>query len=86
MTYNFKHKKMKKFSLVLLLSILSISPIFANSWVQGPSTCQKRVSFFGLLTVWSGSITYVEYNDFGQPTGNTRTEQCTPDGNWDWAW
>lgn len=77
---------MKKISFIALVTFLSITPIFANTWQQAGNTCQKRISFFGLLTVWSGSITYVEYDDFGEPTGNVRTEKCTDDGNWDWAW
>ncbi len=77
---------MKKFSLVALVAFLSISPIFANSWKELGSSCQKRVNFLGLVTVWSGSITEGEYDDFGKPTGNTRTVDCTSDGNWDWAW
>jgi hypothetical protein len=77
---------MKKFSLVVLVSFLSLSPIFANSWSQIGSSCQQRISFFGLLTVWSGSNTEAEYDNFGYPTGNTRSTSCTADGNWDWAW
>jgi len=76
---------MKKFKLIALLTVLSISPMFAR-WDQIGNTCQKRLNFFGLVEVWSGSVTYAEYDAFGNATGNTRTELCTSDGNWDWAW
>jgi hypothetical protein len=75
---------MKK-SVILLLFLFTISPSFAK-WDELSNSCQKRVSFFGLLTVWTGSITLGELDDNGVPTGVTKKVSCTPDGNWDWAW
>lgn len=66
--------------------MFSVSSIFANSWGFGGSTCQNRFSFFGLVEIWSGSITLVEYDNLGEPTGRTDKKDCTADGNWDWAW
>ncbi len=77
---------MKEIRLFTLLAVLTFSPIFANSWRVLSNTCQNRINFLGLVTVWSGSITYAEYDNFGNPTGNTRIEKCTEDGNWDWFW
>lgn len=74
----------KSFILASLLFLSTVS--MANSWVNLGSTCQKRVSLFGLVTIWSGHITQGEYDDFGRPTGNTRQVPCTADGNWDWFW
>ncbi|MCZ8329999.1 MAG: hypothetical protein O9282_01660 [Flavobacterium sp.] len=76
---------MKKSLMIVALTLFTIMPTFANSW-QSRSTCQKRVSFFGLLTVYSGSVTWYEYDNFGIATGNSFTTQCTADGNWDWIW
>jgi hypothetical protein len=75
-----------KLKIFEIITLLSISPIFANSWQQIGNSCQNRVSFFGLVTVWSGSITEAEYDNFGRATGNTRRVDRTPDGNWDWFW
>jgi hypothetical protein len=77
---------MKKLKLVALVTLLSISPIFANSWEEVGNTCQNRVSFWGILTVWSGHKTIAEYDNFGEPTGRTKKVSCTSDGNWDWFW
>ncbi|MEM0541543.1 hypothetical protein WFZ85_02845 [Flavobacterium sp. j3] len=76
---------MKKSIMIAALTLLTISPTFANSW-RTVSTCQKRLNFFGLVEVWSGSITHFEYDPFGNATGNFYKTDCTSDGNWDWAW
>ena len=77
---------MRKFKLFLIVTAFAITPIFANEWRDLGKNCSKRVSFFGILTVWSGSHTEGEYDSNGNPTGNTRHVPCTSDGNWDWAW
>ncbi|MBM6500784.1 hypothetical protein [Flavobacterium macrobrachii] len=76
---------MKKLFMVSVLSLMTVSSTFANSW-QVRSTCQKRVNFLGILTVYSVEITYTEYDSFGVATGNSYTTSCTKDGNWDWIW
>jgi hypothetical protein len=78
--------KMKNLKLVTMVTLLSVSSGFANSWQQIGSTCQNRLSIFGLVEVWSGHITEAEYDNFGIATGKTRTVSCTSDGNWDWFW
>lgn len=77
---------MKKKILVFAFLLFTITPIFANTWVEIGSTCRNRVNVLGFLTVWSGHITLGEYDDFGRPTGNTMQVPCTNDGNWDWHW
>jgi hypothetical protein len=69
------------FVMVMLFSLST----FANRW-EVRSTCQNRLNFLGLVTVWSGENTHYEYDDNGNATGNTFTTPCTKDGNWDWAW
>lgn len=77
---------MKKISIIILATFFTLTPVMSQTWEVLSNTCQNRFSFFGLVEVWSGSITYGERDAFGNPTGNKRTEQCTSDGNWDWAW
>jgi hypothetical protein len=76
---------MKNSRMFIALALFSILPSFANTYVS-VSTCTNRVSFFGLVTVWSGSIKTYEYDQFGNATGNVTESPCTSDGNWDWFW
>jgi hypothetical protein len=77
---------MKKKILIFAFLLISSTSVFANTWKELSNNCSNRVNFLGFLTVWSGHITLGEYDNNGNPTGNTMVVKCSDDGNWDWHW
>jgi hypothetical protein len=70
---------MKKNVLALIATLFIGTSAFANRTVN---TCQTSVRFFGLVTVWTGSIT--TYDDAGNIISQTGCG--VGGGSWDWFW
>lgn len=71
---------MKKIIFVVIAILLVNSSALAIN--RTVNTCQTSVSLFGLVTVWTGSIT--TYDD----AGNILSQKgCGENGgSWDWFW
>jgi len=72
---------MKKLFFVIIATLLIGSSVFAKA-DRVVNTCSLSVNFFGLVKVWTGSIT--TYDDAGNVVSQTGCGENG--GSWDWFW
>jgi hypothetical protein len=70
----------------VLLGLCLLGAVYTAEARRIVNNCQTSIRFFGIVTVWTGSIDVYDFDANGQEVLISSSPCGKNNGSWDWFW